>query len=103
MNLKTGVLFVKETMDREQLCPDAHTCTVSLEAIVNNPLNVYSIEVKISDINDNSPHFAEKTQYIQISELTLPGTKFPLLSAEDPDVGSNSVTAYKVSNNPFLA
>ncbi len=103
VNLKTGVLFVKETMDREQLCPDAHTCTISLEAIVNNPLNVYSIEVKISDINDNSPHFAEKTQYIQIYELTLPGTKFPLLSAEDPDVGSNSVTAYKVSNNPFFS
>ncbi len=103
VNLKTGVLFVKETMDREQLCPDAHTCTVSLEAIVNNPLNVYSIEVKISDINDNSPHFAEQTQYIQISELRLTGTKFPLLSAEDPDVGSNSVTAYKVSNNPFFS
>ncbi len=103
VNLKTGVLFVKEKMDREQLCPDAHTCTVSLEAIVNNPLNVYSIEVKISDINDNSPHFAEKTQYIQISELRLTGTKFPLLSAEDPDVGSNSVTAYKVSNNPFFS
>ncbi|XP_058646239.1 protocadherin gamma-A4-like [Onychostoma macrolepis] len=102
VNLKTGVLSVKETMDREQLCPNAHTCTVSLEAIVNNPLNVYSIEVKISDINDNSPHFAEKTQYLQISELTLPGTKFPLLSAEDPDVGSNSVTTYKVSNNPFF-
>uniref|UniRef100_A0A673KMZ6 Cadherin domain-containing protein n=1 Tax=Sinocyclocheilus rhinocerous TaxID=307959 RepID=A0A673KMZ6_9TELE len=102
VNLKTGVLYVKETKDREQLCPNTHTCTVSLEAIVNNPLNVYSIEVKISDINDNSPHFAEKAQYIHISELTLPGTKFPLLSAEDPDVGSNSVTTYKVSNNPFF-
>ncbi|KAL0182391.1 hypothetical protein M9458_021766, partial [Cirrhinus mrigala] len=103
VNLKTGVLYVKETMDREQLCPNAHACTVNLEAIVNNPLNVYSIEVKISDINDNSPHFAEKAQYIQISELTFPGTKFPLLSAEDPDVGSNSVTTYKVSNNPFFS
>ncbi|XP_065146627.1 protocadherin alpha-8-like isoform X2 [Paramisgurnus dabryanus] len=102
MNFKTGALYVQETMDREQLCPNVNTCTVSLEAIVNNPLHVYSIEVKLLDINDNSPLFPEKTQFIRISELSLPGTKFPLLSAEDPDVGSNSVTTYKVSNNPYF-
>ncbi|XP_051539152.1 protocadherin alpha-8-like, partial [Myxocyprinus asiaticus] len=102
VNLKNGALYVTETMDRELLCPNVHTCTVTLETIVNDPLNVYNIEVKILDINDNSPLFPEKVQYILISELTLPGTKFPLLSAEDPDVGINSVTSYKVSNNPFF-
>ncbi|XP_056592782.1 protocadherin alpha-8-like isoform X2 [Triplophysa dalaica] len=102
VNLKTGVLYVQETMDRERLCPNVNTCTISLEAIVNNPLHVYSIEVKLLDINDYSPLFPEKSQFIRISELSLPGAKFPLLSAEDSDVGSNSVTTYKVSNNPYF-
>ncbi|KAI7793005.1 putative protocadherin alpha-C2-like [Triplophysa rosa] len=102
VNLKTGILYVQETMDRERLCPNVNTCTISLEAIVNNPLHVYSIEVKLLDINDNSPLFPEKSQFIRISEQSLPGTKFPLLSAEDSDVGSNSVTTYKVSNNPYF-
>ncbi|KAM9456210.1 protocadherin alpha-8-like [Clarias gariepinus] len=103
VNIKTGALYVLETIDREVLCPNNNACTESLEAILNNPLNVYSIEVKILDINDNEPAFSVKSQNIRISEHTLPGAKFVLLGAEDPDVGSNSVSTYKLSNNPFFS
>ncbi|XP_053097335.1 protocadherin alpha-8-like [Pangasianodon hypophthalmus] len=102
VNIKTGALYVLETIDREELCPNNNACTESLEAILNNPLNVYSIEVKILDINDNKPAFSVKSQNIRISEHTLPGAKFALLGAEDPDVGSNSVSTYKLSSNPFF-
>ncbi|KAK3521641.1 hypothetical protein QTP70_014713 [Hemibagrus guttatus] len=102
VNIKTGALYVLETIDREELCPNNNACTESLEAILNNPLNVYSIEVKILDINDNKPAFSVKSQNIRISELTLPGAKFALLGAEDPDVGINSVSTYKLSANPFF-
>ncbi|KAK1800268.1 hypothetical protein P4O66_000318 [Electrophorus voltai] len=100
--MKTGVLFVEEAIDREELCPNSYECTQTLEAIVNNPLNVYSVDVKILDINDNTPTFPGKSQNIRISELTFPGAKFPLLSAEDEDVGSNSVASYKLSSNAFF-
>ncbi|XP_053502157.1 protocadherin alpha-8-like [Ictalurus furcatus] len=102
VNTKTGALYVLDTIDREELCPNSNACTESLEAILNNPLNVYSIEVKILDINDNKPAFSVKSQNIRISELTIPGAKFALLAAEDPDVGSNSVSTYKLSTNPFF-
>ncbi|XP_026886477.2 protocadherin alpha-4-like [Electrophorus electricus] len=102
VNMKTGVLFVEEAIDREELCPNSYECTQTLEAIVNNPLNVYSVDVKILDINDNTPTFPGKSQNIRISELTFPGAKFPLLSAEDEDVGNNSVATYKLSSNAFF-
>ncbi|XP_017570636.2 protocadherin alpha-8-like [Pygocentrus nattereri] len=103
VDMKTGALFVRGEIDREELCPNSNVCTESLEAIVSNPLNVYSIDVKILDINDNTPAFPGKSQSIRISEQTFPGAKFPLLSAEDPDVGSNSVASYKLSANQYFS
>ncbi|XP_076875450.1 protocadherin alpha-8-like isoform X3 [Brachyhypopomus gauderio] len=102
VNIKTGALFVEEVIDREELCPNSNACTETLEVIVNNPLNVYSVDVKILDINDNTPTFPEKSQNIRISEQTFPGAKFPLLSAEDADVGSNSIASYKLLPNAFF-
>ncbi|XP_066573636.1 protocadherin alpha-8-like [Amia ocellicauda] len=103
VNLKTGILFVNENIDREELCPNAPSCALNLEAIVNLPLNVFRVEVNILDINDNSPAFSAESQYINISESTYPGVRFPLLSASDPDVGSNSVKTYKLSPNDHFS
>ncbi|XP_060752587.1 protocadherin alpha-8-like [Tachysurus vachellii] len=103
VDVKTGALFVLEAIDREQLCPNSDICTESLEAIVNNPLQMHSVEVKIFDINDHSPVFPGKSQTIRIAEQAVPGAKFPLLSAEDPDIGSNSISSYKLSNNGLFS
>ncbi|XP_062870736.1 protocadherin alpha-3-like [Trichomycterus rosablanca] len=103
VDLKTGALFVLETIDREQLCPKSEACTETLEAIVNNPLQMHSVEVKILDINDNAPSFPGKYQTISIAESRMYGSKFSLLSADDPDIGSNSVSSYKLSQNVFFS
>ncbi|XP_066573626.1 protocadherin alpha-3-like [Amia ocellicauda] len=103
VNLKTGILYVNERIDREALCPSSLACAVELEAIVNLPLNLYRIEINILDINDNSPLFPVKQQYLNISESTFPGVRFALLSASDPDVGTNSVKTYKLSPNDHFS
>uniref|UniRef100_A0AAY4BD02 Cadherin domain-containing protein n=1 Tax=Denticeps clupeoides TaxID=299321 RepID=A0AAY4BD02_9TELE len=102
VDLNTGALFVTERIDREQLCSSSDSCTESLEAIVNNPLKMFSVLVKIVDINDNAPSFPGKSQIIKIAESALAGAKFSVLSAEDPDVGSNSIESYKLSPNPYF-
>ncbi|XP_066572860.1 protocadherin alpha-8-like [Amia ocellicauda] len=102
VNLKTGILFVNENIDREDLCPNSPTCSINLEAVVNFPLVLYRVEVNIIDINDNSPTFPGKSQHIRIAESTVPGAKFPLLGADDPDVGSNSINTYKLSSNDYF-
>uniref|UniRef100_W5MZK9 Cadherin domain-containing protein n=1 Tax=Lepisosteus oculatus TaxID=7918 RepID=W5MZK9_LEPOC len=99
VNLKTGILYVNDRIDREELCPETPTCSVSLEAIINMPLNLYRVEVNILDVNDNSPSFPMAAQHLNIAESAFPGVRFPLASANDADVGSNSVSAYKLSRN----
>eukprot|EP00063_Salmo_salar_P093077 XP_014067912.1 PREDICTED: protocadherin gamma-A6-like [Salmo salar] len=68
VNLKTGVLYVNERIDREELCVKAPKCTVSVEAVINSPLKLYRLEITILDVNDNAPSFAEKSQSMDIAE-----------------------------------
>ncbi|XP_066572857.1 protocadherin alpha-8 isoform X15 [Amia ocellicauda] len=103
VNLKTGILYVNERIDREALCPNSLSCSLNLEAIVKNPLNLYRVEVNILDINDNAPAFRVKSRHLNISESAFPGLKFPVPRAYDPDVGSNSVKTYKLSPNDHFS
>ncbi|XP_033829873.1 protocadherin alpha-3-like [Periophthalmus magnuspinnatus] len=102
-NLKTGVLYVNERIDREELCDSESTCSLNVEAVLNNPLKLYRIQVKIIDVNDNAPHFQSAIENINITENTAPGTKYPLQSADDADVGKNAVNSYRLSENEFFS
>ncbi|XP_018548668.1 protocadherin alpha-3-like [Lates calcarifer] len=102
-NLKTGVLYVTERIDREELCAKATKCTVNVEAVINNPLKLYRLEITIIDINDNAPVFSEPLQSLEIAESTLPGLKFELIEASDLDVGKNGVNTYKLSPNDYFS
>ncbi|XP_076594784.1 protocadherin alpha-4-like isoform X8 [Chaetodon auriga] len=103
VNLKTGVLYVNERIDREELCAKATKCTVNVEAVINNPLKLYRLEVNILDINDNAPYFPENLQSLNIAESTVPGGKFGFIGALDLDIGKNSVSLYKLSPNDYFS
>uniref|UniRef100_A0A8C6MKA6 Cadherin domain-containing protein n=1 Tax=Nothobranchius furzeri TaxID=105023 RepID=A0A8C6MKA6_NOTFU len=103
VNLKTGVLFVSERIDREDLCPEERRCSLNMEAVISNPLKLYRIDVEILDVNDNAPLFTTKTQTLSIAESTLPGVKFALSEATDADVGKNGVNIYKLSQNEHFS
>uniref|UniRef100_A0A8C5G2B2 Protocadherin alpha-8-like n=1 Tax=Gouania willdenowi TaxID=441366 RepID=A0A8C5G2B2_GOUWI len=103
VNLKTGVLFVNDRIDREELCAKTLKCTLSVEAVINAPLKLYRVEIHILDVNDNSPTFSADSQSIEIAESTLPGTKFLVLSAFDADVGKNGINTYRLSANEYFS
>ncbi|XP_077433278.1 protocadherin alpha-2-like isoform X10 [Vanacampus margaritifer] len=99
VNLQSGNLFVKERIDREELCPKVAKCSLKIQAVLNNPMTAHRIEINILDINDNSPAFIENAYTLDISESALPGERYFLPVAVDADMVSNSVRSYKLSNN----
>ncbi|XP_064528389.1 protocadherin gamma-B5-like [Pseudopipra pipra] len=98
-----GNLYVSERLDREELCGESLSCSVSFEALVHNPLNVFHVEVSIEDVNDNSPTFRKAALELEIGELIPPGAHFPLEMAQDADAGSNSLLTYELSSNPSFS
>ncbi|KAM3866613.1 protocadherin gamma-C5-like [Diretmus argenteus] len=98
-----GDLVVNERIDREALCGQSASCVLPLQVVIENPLQLHRIEVEIKDINDNSPRFLTKKQTLKIAESAAVGTRFPLESAEDPDVGSNSLKLYTLTKNECFA
>ncbi|NWI10266.1 PCDBD protein, partial [Crypturellus soui] len=93
----TGRLTVRDRIDREELCGQALTCTVSFELLLANPLQFFRIEVAIEDINDHSPVFPEEQVTFKILETSDPDSRFPLEGARDLDIGSNSLQAYSIA------
>ncbi|XP_067423037.1 protocadherin beta-1-like isoform X4 [Emydura macquarii macquarii] len=102
LNSNTGDLFIKEKLDREELCGQADPCTVQFEIILENPLQAYPAEIRIYDINDHSPVFSEKEFILKILETSDPGSRFPLENARDLDAGNNSLQNYSISNNNYF-
>ncbi|XP_058278499.1 protocadherin gamma-B5-like [Hirundo rustica] len=102
VNEENGNLYVNERLDREEMCGDSASCSVSFEALVHNPLNVFRVEVAIEDVNDNSPVFSKAALDLEIGEFIPPGARFPLETARDADVGSNSLLTYQLTSNPSL-
>uniref|UniRef100_A0A8D0ETL4 Cadherin domain-containing protein n=1 Tax=Strix occidentalis caurina TaxID=311401 RepID=A0A8D0ETL4_STROC len=100
VSAESGELYVSERLDREEMCGEAASCSVSFEALVQNPLNVFHVEVAIQDVNDNSPVFSKTALDLEIGEWIPPGARFPLEMAEDPDVGSNSLLTYELTSHP---
>ncbi|XP_068133891.1 protocadherin alpha-13-like isoform X12 [Hyperolius riggenbachi] len=103
VNLQNGILFVKETIDREVLCPDTPFCIIPLQVIVDKPVQMYRVDVEIEDVNDNSPYFSSSMTNLEISELRPTGSRFLLEGAVDPDLGTNSITSYELSANDYFA
>ncbi|ROL47104.1 Protocadherin-10 [Anabarilius grahami] len=102
VNLENGVLFVNEKIDRERICKQSASCLLHLEVFLENPLELFRVEIEVVDINDNPPSFPETDITVEISESATPGTRFPLESAFDPDVGSNALRTYDITNNNYF-
>ncbi|XP_029547574.1 protocadherin gamma-C5 isoform X3 [Salmo trutta] len=99
VDLENGELVVNERIDREELCGESVPCLLPLEVIVENPLQLHRIEIDIQDINDHSPSFLTNERVLKIAESITAGAKFTMESAYDPDVASNYLRSYSVSDN----
>ncbi|XP_017728396.1 PREDICTED: protocadherin gamma-B7 isoform X11 [Rhinopithecus bieti] len=103
VDAESGDLLVKDRIDREQMCKERRRCELQLEAVVENPLNIFHIVVVIEDINDHAPQFQKDEINLEISESVSPGMGTILESAEDPDISMNSLSKYQLSPNEYFS
>lgn len=103
VNLASGALLVNEKIDRESLCGASLICILPVQVVIENPLELFHLEVEILDLNDNSPRFLTPWLLLKIAESATVGARFPLESAHDADVGTNAVSAYRLSPNPHFS
>lgn len=99
LDTASGNLLISQRIDREELCAQASVCTIQYQLLLEDPLQAYSLVLDIADINDNSPAFATEEIKLDLVESTVLGRRFPLESAHDPDLATNSVHEYKLSPN----
>ena len=92
---RTGHLFVKFILDREQMCSkqqcSCNSCEIILQLSIkiDNEIIYKIIEIKIKDRNDHSPIFDQETMIhiIHIKENVPLGYRIILPNANDPDEG----------------
>uniref|UniRef100_A0A8C9QWK4 Cadherin domain-containing protein n=1 Tax=Scleropages formosus TaxID=113540 RepID=A0A8C9QWK4_SCLFO len=99
INLNTGDLVVNERMDREELCGQKSSCTLNMDVVFENPLELHRVMLDIQDINDNSPSFPNHIINLEIPESAAKGVRFSIEEAHDPDLGTNSVQGYTLAAN----
>ncbi|XP_032929351.1 protocadherin alpha-6-like [Catharus ustulatus] len=94
----SGALLVSSRLDREELCGKSAPCALRLEVLLERPLRVFHVQLEVTDINDNAPIFPAARKNLSIAEFnTLPGSRFPLESASDADIGTNAQFSYTLS------
>ncbi|XP_064182030.1 protocadherin gamma-A11-like [Anguilla rostrata] len=103
LNSDKGTLVVNERVDREELCAQVSPCSLHLQIILENPMELHRVIVEIVDINDNAPVFPKKEVRFEISELSVSAARFLLESAMDSDVGVNSLQTYTLHPTDHFA
>ncbi|XP_029918346.1 protocadherin-19 isoform X1 [Myripristis murdjan] len=90
-----STILVDGRLDREQR--DTYNLTIQAEDSGIPPLRATkSLVVKVTDENDNPPHFLKPHYQEMVMENNLPGSCLLAVSAEDPDLGMNGTVSYSI-------
>lgn len=93
----SGVLSTARALDREQVA--FYTLTVVVQDHGTPPRSAtMSVNVRVLDLNDNAPVFAQASYVVEVPEDLPVGALVLQLEAEDPDEGTNGQVTYYLGN-----
>ena len=70
LDANTGVLKIKEPLDRDTICHDKRVCEISVD-IATQPvehMEIISVRLHVWDINDNAPEFEQQKVTVEVAE-----------------------------------
>ncbi|KAK9403754.1 protocadherin Fat 4-like [Crotalus adamanteus] len=88
INAENGNLYVKDRIDREEICGETAVCPISFE--------VKTISLEISDINDNAPIFEKSSYSVYVAENNPASSSIFSIKAVDPDLGRNARITFSI-------
>nr|XP_056718429.1 protocadherin gamma-A6-like [Euleptes europaea] len=102
-NVNNGHLQTSERIDREEICGEAEKCILKFQLIIESKLELFGVEVEITDVNDNAPQFLPTEWKLKISETATLGDRLLLPRAQDPDMGINSIQNYQIVGSSYFS
>ena len=95
INSTTGVISTSISFDRETI--DHYTATiVAHDGGVPTRSSNATLEVTITDVNDNAPVFDQSIYTFAITENDLPAMPILTLKSFDADIGDNNLISYSI-------
>nr|AAT85329.1 protocadherin cluster 1 gamma 1 [Danio rerio] len=89
------ILTTSSSLDREQI--DNYNVTIiATDGGIPPLFSNISLNIQVSDVNDNSPRFELHSYFIYISENKQAGTSVCSVSANDPDWRQNGTVLYSL-------
>lgn len=98
LNSTSGVLALTSTLDYETM--PVFTLVIHAEdsqGAVGAKFSVFTVTVKVIDINDNAPTFSNAQYVLDVPETTTAGATVFTFLANDPDAGSNGLVSYTLT------
>ncbi|KAK9403755.1 protocadherin Fat 4-like [Crotalus adamanteus] len=95
INAENGNLYVKDRIDREEICGETAVCPISFEVKI--------ISLEISDINDNAPAFEKSSYNVYVAENNPASSSIFRIKAVDPDLGRNARITFSILTSKIEA
>ncbi|KAL7858452.1 hypothetical protein AOLI_G00185540 [Acnodon oligacanthus] len=88
-------LEIKEKLDREMI--SHYDIVITATDLGNPPLSsIKTLSVLVSDVNDNTPEFPQRSLDLYLQENNIPGASVFSVSAFDKDSDDNAAISYKI-------
>ncbi|XP_053314421.1 protocadherin-23 [Spea bombifrons] len=95
INSQFGIIKTKKELDHES--QPLVVLIIQSQLGSSSAFSTTQVNISVTDVNDNSPHFPVENERIRIYQNSLHGTVLYIAQAKDPDSGHNGLISYSIA------